>query len=184
MHGVIEGRKTRKSWPAERDEQLRQLLAAGATAKQAGELLGVTRNAVIGRAHRLGLVFCLNQSENLPENKSRKGLLKFQASRRAVKKTSPPPAPPPPMEQEAASWNPLLPVEWQYIPSPFPRDDMNVCPWPLWKEGEPAKFCCGAPRAEGRPYCKRHNKIANGRFRETPAEVREHQAAIIRTAWD
>jgi len=43
-------------WTDERIEQLRQLWAEGRSASEIAETLGgVTRNAVIGKAHRLGL---------------------------------------------------------------------------------------------------------------------------------
>jgi len=44
------------AWTDERIEQLRQMWQAGATASQIADALGsVSRNAVIGKAHRLGL---------------------------------------------------------------------------------------------------------------------------------
>ncbi|HXG81329.1 MAG TPA: GcrA family cell cycle regulator, partial [Sphingomicrobium sp.] len=44
------------SWTEERIERLKAMWAKGATASQiADELGGVSRNAVIGKAHRLGL---------------------------------------------------------------------------------------------------------------------------------
>ncbi|HMQ18772.1 MAG TPA: GcrA family cell cycle regulator, partial [Sphingopyxis sp.] len=44
------------SWTDERIEQLRTMWEKGLTASQiADELGGVSRNAVIGKAHRLGL---------------------------------------------------------------------------------------------------------------------------------
>src|SRR5690348_17003333 len=44
------------SWTDERIERLKSMWAKGATASQiADELGGVSRNAVIGKAHRLGL---------------------------------------------------------------------------------------------------------------------------------
>jgi GcrA cell cycle regulator len=44
------------SWTDERIERLKNMWAKGATASQiAGDLGGVSRNAVIGKAHRLGL---------------------------------------------------------------------------------------------------------------------------------
>jgi hypothetical protein len=45
-------------WTAEKDRQLRRLEAKGLTARQIGEQIGTSRNAVIGRSARLrGLVF-------------------------------------------------------------------------------------------------------------------------------
>jgi len=44
------------SWTEERIERLKKMWADGSTASQiADELGGVSRNAVIGKAHRLGL---------------------------------------------------------------------------------------------------------------------------------
>lgn len=42
-------------WTEARDNMLRKLWNAGKTGKQIAILMGLTRNAVIGRAHRLGL---------------------------------------------------------------------------------------------------------------------------------
>jgi len=45
-----------QTWTDERVEQLKKLWADGLSASQiAGELGGITRNAVIGKVHRLGL---------------------------------------------------------------------------------------------------------------------------------
>src|SRR5215218_6020754 len=51
-HGVLNS----MSWTEERIERLKSMWTKGATASQiAEELGGVSRNAVIGKAHRLGL---------------------------------------------------------------------------------------------------------------------------------
>jgi GcrA cell cycle regulator len=44
-----------ETWTAERIAQLRQCIASGLTCSQAAAEIGVTRNAVIGKIHRLGL---------------------------------------------------------------------------------------------------------------------------------
>ena len=70
------------SWTDERIERLKTMWTDGATASQiADELGGVSRNAVIGKAHRLGL-------ERAPRRSSR--------ARRRSKKPAPAPRPPPP----------------------------------------------------------------------------------------
>ncbi len=43
------------TWTAERIEQLRNCVVAGLTCSQIAAEIGVTRNAVIGKIHRLGL---------------------------------------------------------------------------------------------------------------------------------
>lgn len=56
MAGNISEEKDRMSWTDERIDQLKQMWERGMTASQiAEELGGVSRNAVIGKAHRLGL---------------------------------------------------------------------------------------------------------------------------------
>lgn len=42
-------------WPTHQTANLRRLWRAKLTAREIGELLGVTRNAVIGKLNRLGL---------------------------------------------------------------------------------------------------------------------------------
>jgi GcrA cell cycle regulator len=44
-----------ETWTAERIEQLRHCIASGLTCSQTAAEIGVTRNAVIGKIHRLGL---------------------------------------------------------------------------------------------------------------------------------
>ena len=52
----LELEKKYMSWTEERIERLKKMWHDGATASQiADELGGVSRNAVIGKAHRLGL---------------------------------------------------------------------------------------------------------------------------------
>jgi GcrA cell cycle regulator len=46
---------TNATWNAERVEQLRAFIGAGMTCSQIAAEIGVTRNAVIGKIHRLGL---------------------------------------------------------------------------------------------------------------------------------
>src|SRR6202035_1087628 len=46
---------TAATWTAERIEQLRNFVVTGLTCSQIAAEIGVTRNAVIGKIHRLGL---------------------------------------------------------------------------------------------------------------------------------
>jgi GcrA cell cycle regulator len=153
------------SWTDERVEQLKKMWLDGLSASQiAGELAnGITRNAVIGKVHRLGL----------------SGRVKSPApvSTRPRAKT--------PEEEERA---PILPVshgnlalaaEVRPSPAPAPRasgDDVvipicervsimelreSMCRWPL---GDPTSSdfrYCGAKMQIGLgPYCAHHARIA------------------------
>jgi len=52
----VEGIQTPyKNWPAERAEKLRELWADGASVNTIARELGISRNAVTGKAARLGL---------------------------------------------------------------------------------------------------------------------------------
>jgi GcrA cell cycle regulator len=100
------------AWTDERIEQLRQMWQNGMTASQIAEALGgVSRNAVIGKAHRLGL-----QSRPSPVSKTEAAAAAATAPAApepvAVAPVAPEPAPPEP-RQEAA-------------PSPFEADEDDV----------------------------------------------------------
>src|ERR1700754_4775 len=78
------------SWTDERIDRLKELWSQGKTASQiAEELGGVSRNAVIGKAHRLGL-----QSRPSPVKPNEEGASPAPAA--APKKPAPAPAAPRP----------------------------------------------------------------------------------------
>ena len=81
------------SWTEERIDRLKAMWTKGATASQiAEELGGVSRNAVIGKAHRLGL-----ESRPSPvkpgEEKEKKAAAKAAPAPKAAKPAAPRPAP-------------------------------------------------------------------------------------------
>ena len=96
------------SWTDERIEQLRKMWEGGMTASQiADELGGVSRNAVIGKAHRLGLQS--RPSPVKPNDSTPK-----VAAPAPVPKPAPPPRvtpPAPPPVQAAAPVAPRAPVD-------------------------------------------------------------------------
>lgn len=62
------------AWTSERQAELERLAASGASARQAASALGVTRNAVLGRAFRTGVQFdgeLKRRAENRKERVSR-----------------------------------------------------------------------------------------------------------------
>ena len=129
------------SWTHERIEQLKKLWEAGYTASNiATELGGITRNAVIGKAHRLGL-------SGRMKSKSKVSSVSIVRKRKMpVNKNSK-------IIELTTSVEPMNPTSFADI-----KD--GLCRWPL---GEPEdlnfKFC-GRKCAEGMVYCTEHHSLA------------------------
>ncbi len=107
------------SWTDERIERLKKMWTDGATASQiADELGGVSRNAVIGKAHRLGLEQRPSPVKPGDEEKTKKPAPVAAAPRPLTPKVEPPrPAPVAAAPQQAAPAAPAHPrpaTEIQY----------------------------------------------------------------------
>ena len=84
------------SWTDERIERLKKMWADGATASQiADELGGVSRNAVIGKAHRLGLEQRPSPVKAVEEKEKAKPAKAAKAAPAAAAKPAPEPQPEP-----------------------------------------------------------------------------------------
>lgn len=142
------------TWTPERVDILKQLWAAGMSALTCALDLHITRNAVIGKVHRLGL----SEHARLP---------------------SPPRAPRPKKRQIFHRHRPLQPrLEPFYRmldavdePMPVPIEDQDIpkrrrrtfaqlephhCKWPVNHPRTPEFFFCGATRFKDAPYCIHH----------------------------
>src|ERR687889_672358 len=136
------------SWTEEGIDRLKSMWAEGATASQiADELGGVSRNAVIGKAHRLGLEQRPSPVKPGEEKEAKKTAAPAPAA------SAPRPAPP----------RRLVPAK----PSPDVADktsllDLNdrICKWPIGHPGEPDFHFCGEPANPGFPYCVQHCGVA------------------------
>ena len=143
------------AWTEDRVEILTKLWAEGLSASQIAKRLGgVTRNAVIGKVHRLGLSGRAKPSRPKTVSKTRSAPKRTAAKPRAPRKPAPvvqAPPPPPPVEAK-----PLPNGEYATILTI--RDHM--CKWPI---GDPAasdfRFC-GRRIKEGEPYCEAHCNVA------------------------
>jgi GcrA cell cycle regulator len=127
-------------WPQERTRRLVALVAQGYSARQVGAALGVTRNAAIGKIHRMGLQL-LTVRKPAAVRKPRK---------RWIKMTRPRALPPPPAPEVAPANGPIGIMELTAF----------TCRWPF---GERAPFrFCGTTKPAGGPYCREHTAIAVG----------------------
>lgn len=178
------------SWTDERVELLKKMWGEGQSASQiAKELGGVTRNAVIGKVHRLGLsnrATSASPAKSEPKEKPAPAP-KAEAKPKPAPKTEPArPAPAP-----AAETKPATPARRQIIPAgqPLPPQPSaneispealakvneiekkakkltlmelteKTCKWPV---GDPATedfWFCGLPVEAGKPYCEAHVGVA------------------------
>jgi len=153
------------TWTKERIELLTKLWTEGLSASQIAAELGggVSRNAVLGKAHRLGLAQGEGNGASTP---------------RPRKPTCPPdPAPavePPPKNDPhpAPMMSNRPPAEAAELPrreaAVAPQSEgvtimelrEGVCRWPLGDPTTPAFRYCGARAVEGLPYCPHHAQIA------------------------
>ena len=139
-------------WTDERVETLKKLWLEGLSASQiAKQLGGVTRNAVIGKVHRLGL-----SGRAAPSQPQRSV---FRAPRPARVPVAAAPAPRRPVAQPVA---PTLPVIRSEEPGSATVLTLgaHMCKWPI---GDPATdnfSFCGRRSNEDGPYCHEHAMIA------------------------
>ena len=175
------------SWTDERVEILKKMWGEGQSASQiAKELGGVTRNAVIGKVHRLGL-------SNRAGSAGAKAAAKEKAPKAEAKKPAPAPAAKPQPKTESAAPPPqpkvarrraIIPAGQPLPPQPSANEispealakvneiekkskkiglmelTERTCKWPV---GDPATedfWFCGLPVKAGKPYCEAHVGVA------------------------
>jgi len=144
------------NWTAVRIALLNKLVGDGLSAGQiAEELGGITRNAVIGKARRLGIGFCATNPGGRPKSGRKPRAHPFVE--RKVKHTHFPPAP-------AVD----LPLEPVANPVTLMQLTDETCRWPVAGDGATTMFC-GAMPACGHAYCAGHCRMAYTRPM-TPAE--------------
>lgn len=128
------------TWTEERVAVLERLWDEGMATERIAERLGVTKNAVVGKAHRLGLKTRGNPITSSRLVGARKRAEAVERSRARAK---------------------LLPEVRRTIVAP---GDIKAgeCQWPIGEPGAPDFGFCGAEILEGghAPYCEAHHGMA------------------------
>ena len=165
------------AWTEDRVEILSKLWAEGLSASQiATKLGGVTRNAVIGKVHRLGLSGRVKPKRKAKTTTPRASTAptrkRAPVKRRAVARPAPTP-PPVPLEAK-----PLPSGEYATILT----ITETLCKWPLGDPTSPDFRFCGRGTDKGEPYCKSHAQLAyqpsRRRVSTTQAITRTNRAAL------
>jgi GcrA cell cycle regulator len=165
-------------WTEERVELLKKLWADGLSASQiAGRLGGITRNAVIGKVHRLGLAGRATTSRMRAPRLRHRMAQQHTPVRPAPTST---PAPAPRIQYRTAGNTALKPVfapieqktvALALVPSPVQAVapqvlgvhllDLreNMCRWPIGDPQDEHFHFCGCKKTAG-SYCEHHARIA------------------------
>jgi GcrA cell cycle regulator len=164
-------------WSSERIEQLRSLWQDGLSASQiAANLGGITRNAVIGKAHRLGLTGRPSPIKNRPVGIARpKPQRRPRVERPAVPRVAAASAPV--HVHRAEPPQPVVEIDDGPGATILTLTD-RVCKWPIGDPRHPDFHFCGRASAEGLPYCADHARRAY----QPPARragEREHESHRI-----
>ncbi|MBM3484479.1 MAG: global cell cycle regulator GcrA-like protein [Alphaproteobacteria bacterium] len=115
------------SWTPERIAEVTRLWNQGLTTAEIGRLIGMSKNAIVGKAHRLGL-----PPRPSPIKREARVARPMRSEPRVVERPSPPPV--------------------QLVIS----TSGATCKWPIGHPGEPEFGFCGQPAVEGKPYCVEH----------------------------
>jgi GcrA cell cycle regulator len=173
IEGVADQGGAKLSWTDERVDLLKKLWSEGLSASQIAARLGqgVTRNAVIGKVHRLNL------SGRAPTARS--------AAPRAPRKVREPSHPgraggmPSLPHAGATALKPMSRAEMAPRPLPLPEPkplrlaDISkggnitilhlsdkTCRWPIGDPGSEGFCFCGHSPRDGSPYCEYHARLA------------------------
>lgn len=161
-------------WTEETIARLRELWAEGHSTAEIGRRMGISKNAVVGKAHRLNL-------DGRPSPIRREGAAEPSAPRRVTGPTLPPltaevpvvrapvvpPAPrPAPVAARAEVAKPRV-----VLPAPVRTPRTHTCCWPLGEPGTSSFRFCDATATLGKPYCADHAAVAYVKVRDRREEA-------------
>ena len=142
-------------WTDERVEMLKKLWADGLSASQiAAELGGITRNAVIGKVHRLGLS---GRAKSPSSSSPRPRKARTSGHMMRVPRVR---------GNNALAYDYAVEPEPELIEIPIEQRKTLLqlteatCHWPVGDPGSSEFFFCGGQANEGSPYCTYHSRVA------------------------
>ena len=137
------------SWNENNVARLKELWDQGLPTAQIGKLLGFTKNAVVGKAHRIGLErrpSPIRRTAVKPDRKKARSpivpKLNFEAEKKEVRE-----------ESKQQNFQPT-------VKNLFVSQTKRGCEWPEGHPDESDFKFCGKDRFEDKPYCIDHCAVA------------------------
>ena len=164
-------------WNEDAIARLRALWAEGHSTAEIGRRMGVSKNAVVGKAHRLNLPA---RPSPIRRDASGTSTPRPPAPRRVTGPTLPPlPA------AESAPTEPARPVtavQPTYVAPPVRspvlrqvaapvRHRSVTCCWPIGEPGTKSFRFCDSDATQGKPYCTEHAQLAYVKVRDRRDEA-------------
>jgi GcrA cell cycle regulator len=162
-------------WAEETIVRLRALWDEGHSTAEIGRRLGVTKNAVVGKAHRLDL-----PARPSPIRRDGSGSAPRRTTpRRVAGSTLPPLSSTTPM-MAAGHTSPMMahvattapkpmhvaPAARVAPPAPRPYGRVVTCCWPIGEPGTRSFRFCDTSSEPGKPYCSDHARLAYVKVRD------------------
>ncbi|WP_424136328.1 GcrA family cell cycle regulator [Roseomonas chloroacetimidivorans] len=154
-------------WSAEAIEQLKALWAEGHSTAEIGRRMGISKNAVVGKAHRLHLP--ARPSPIQREQAAAAADAGVLAAPRPAVAAAPVSAPAPRPAAPVAPRAPAPAMRAAPPPAvvrPFQRTNARSCCWPIGEPGTPEFRFCTSEAFGGKPYCLEHASIAYVKARD------------------
>jgi GcrA cell cycle regulator len=154
------------TWTEERLELLKKLWGEGLSASQIAAELGggMTRNAVLGKSHRLGLVRKAAPEVKAPSSPKLSRPSATSSTVKPPRGDGPPPlinrVSQPPSEQPRANPLPVEPTSPTGEGVTITELREGMCRWPMGDPTTPEFRYCGGHAVTGLPYCSHHAQIA------------------------
>ena len=157
-------------WNDENVTKLRELWSQGLPTAQIGKLLGFTKNAVVGKAHRIGLErrpSPIRRTAVKPDRKKARSpvmpQLNFESKQESDNIQN----------RETISFKPV-------VRNLFSPSVKRGCEWPMGHPDEPEFHFCDKERFEDKPYCLDHCAVAYIIPEKEESERQQVNSSIIK----
>ncbi len=151
-------------WTPEAIERLKALWAEGHSTAEIARRMGLSKNAVVGKVHRLNLPgrpSPIKRDGNAPPRPPKP---KRQATSDGVIRSREPFVPPAPPEllaglpaEEVSTFSLSAPPS---VPESVFRRRVSNCRWPIGEPGQPGFRFCVSDAMSGKSYCPEHAAVA------------------------